>query len=356
MRLFRKRQDNAATDDVHAQAARWLARMELGLMQRDEEAQLNRWRENPQNDAALTALRAMLDETREAASEPGIAKMRSEALAQSRRGPLLLGNVPVSAAAVVVMGVLLVFLLWPKNEPHPFAPLSPSAIGSASDPIGAYQTSIGERRVINLADGSVLTLNTQSRAEVLLESNRRTVRLVRGQALFDVAHDKQRPFTVIAGQMEVTALGTRFDVRVDDGKAKVVLVQGRIVVKPLELQGISKLIPALERHYLEAGEQLTANAVERKMSVGVADIEQSTSWQHGWLVFRGEALSAAVAEFNRYGQRQLTIADASLAQLPVSGVFAVSKPDNFLAAVSAFYPVKVEARSPNLTVLSLQEK
>jgi transmembrane sensor len=88
----------------------------------------------------------------------------------------------------------------------------------------------------------------------------------------------------------------------------------------------------------------------------VADLEQSTSWQSGRLTFRERPLAEAIAEVNRYSERQLVLEAPSLADLPVSGVFSTDHPENFIAAVAAFYPVRIEERSPTLTVLQLKQK
>lgn len=361
---FSKRQSRMAgepaADSPEMQAARWIARRELGLCQKEDEAVFERWRADPQNEAALSAAQAALEEVQGMASSEGIVKMRAEALAQTPRGPLLLGNVPAGIAATVLIGVFAISLAWREAgrrgvEPAQTGQTVPVPGTSVSPAAAFYQTQKGERRTFTLSDGSRLTLNTASRVEVAMTAEKRSIHMVSGQALFDVAKDRNRPFVVAAGPMEVTAIGTRFDVRIERERTRVVLVDGRVKVEPLARQGIARLLPALDRHYLQPGEQLIAKGADT-MSVATADVEQSTSWQYGRLVFRGETLGAAVAEFNRYSERQLSIADPALAQLPISGVFSVSRPENFLAAVKEFYPVRIDELSPGLTALELRVK
>ena len=347
----------AASESPEAAAARWLARRELGLFRSDEAAEFERWRGDPQNEAALAALREPLERIHAAAAQPGIVRMREEALAEKRRGPLLLGNVPAAVAAGILLAVLTIALVsHDAGQPGSSSPGEPvvkatSRIAAAHpSPRARYETRKGEFRTVRLSDGSALTLNTASQVEVELTPKSRNVRLLSGQALFDVASDKGRPFTVAAGQLIVTALGTQFDVRVERERAKVVLLEGRVRVDPLSRNGIARYIPALDRHYLQAGEELIAKG-QGEMSVAIADTEQSTSWQHGRLVFRGELLQDAVAEFNRYNDHQIAIEDPWLARLPVSGVFSTTRPENFLAAISSFYAVRIEERGPHVTVL-----
>jgi len=268
--------------------------------------------------------------------------MRAEALGYTPRGSMLLGNVPVLKAAAVLAAVLVAGFIWLQGNRMPGTML----VGDF------YETRKGERRTVKLEDGSVLLLNTESRAQVVLTGERRQIRLLQGQAVFQVAQDRQRPFSVAGGGMQVTALGTEFDVRVERDRARVVLMQGRVKVEPTEHHGLARLLPALDRTYLKPGQQLTLEEGGR-IVVARADLEQSTSWQQGRLIFRGETLATAIAEFNRYGERQL-VASGEVMKLPVHGVFSIDHPQNFLAALEAFYPVRVEERSPLLTEIILQ--
>lgn len=361
MRLFRRRRGtpaNSTNESPETSAARWLARRELGLLEDDEAAAIERWRQEPRHDAALNSIQAALDEVQAAATAPGIMRMREEALAHRPRGPLLLGNVPAGIAAAVLGAVVVVAFLLIESGREVAAPRSAEVTNEAAavpaSPL-VYETRKGELRAIELADGSTVTLNTASRVEVSLTSERRSVRLLSGQALFAVARDSHRPFTVAAGSLKVTALGTQFDVRLQPEGAQVVLLEGHVRVEPLTLQGIARLVPWLARHELNPGEQLVADQ-RNEIAVGVADTERSVSWREGRLVFRGEALEDAVAEFNRYSEHQLVVTDATLARLPVSGVFSAAHPENFIAAVAGFYGVNIERRGAQVTELSLDKK
>ncbi len=167
-----------------------------------------------------------------------------------------------------------------------------------------------------------------------LTAKRRDLRLLSGEALFAVAHDTERPFIVAAGPVKATALGTQFGVRLQPDGAKVVLLEGHVRVEPLTLKGLARVLPILAREELTPGQQLIAEA-QNEMAIAVADTERSTSWRQGRLVFRGDALADAVAEFNRYSEHQIFVADPTLARLPVSGEFATAHRENFIAAVSA---------------------
>jgi transmembrane sensor len=285
--------------------------------------------------------------------------MRNEALARPRSRSWSLGGVAIVSVAAMVLVALSVALTWehmkmPPTAERSAAPLDMARV-SASPGTGIYESRKGQQRAIALADGSTLTLNTASRAEVSLTAERREVRLLHGQASFRVAPDRNRPFSVIAGSLDVRALGTQFDVRLEQARTEVVLIEGKVQVDPMMHRGIARLLPALDRYYLKPGQRLIS-APRAGISVEAADLEQSTSWHEGRLVFRGEPLGFAVAEFNRYNARQLAIDDPALAQLTVSGVFSTTRPENFVIAVAGLYPVQVEERSPQLTLLRFKKK
>ena len=95
-------------------------------------------------------------------------------------------------------------------------------------PLADYRTHIGEQTSIQLADGSVIHLNTDTALNVSLSNQERRVELLGGEAEFEVAHDRTRPFRVSAGHTTTEALGTRFIIRYDGNGGNVTLLQGKI--------------------------------------------------------------------------------------------------------------------------------
>src|SRR5690606_33189612 len=152
-----------------------------------------------------------------------------------------------SAMALAALGLVSV---WTLNRPQ------------------AYATGVGEQRTLRLADGSQVVLDTNSRVEVRLRSDRRSVILISGQAFFDVEGDPARPFIVAAGDTPVTAVGTRFDVRKLGQGAKVTLIEGRVDVGT---SGMSK--PAWS---LTPGQQVVT--ARRSPQVQSVDAARETSW------------------------------------------------------------------------------
>lgn len=329
-------------------ATYWVARRRLGLMSAADEAAFAAWRADPLNAEALAEVEGVVDEVGAVAAFSEVRAMREAALAAAslRQPPWrAMGSIAAGLAAVVLAGV------WAVNLPQAPPARSPVPAVAAQ----RYVTGVGEQRTVRLADGSSVALNTASVVEVAYSAGRRDLRLLQGQALFDVAHNPARPFVVTAGDRVVTALGTRFDVRLDSRAVKVVLVEGRVKVEPLRPAGLERLMPVLGRETLDAGEALVADPAEG-VEVATADTDQATSWRRGQVIFRDDTIAAAVAEMNRYSDTQLVIDDPRIGALKISGVFGVTRDENFLAALTSFYPVEAVRRSPRVTALTWREE
>lgn len=347
------------SDACDAAAARWLARRQLGLMTPQDEARFQAWISDPANAAAYEAVCAGFDEAADFAAAPEIMRMREAALAA---GPTAEARStwrrPAMAAAAALVALASAGLVLRQEAPSTVQPPTTAVASTTSTAAAApagyrhYESGLGERRDIRLDDGSVVTLDTDTQLEVGFSPRARDLRLLRGQALFKVASNKEWPFIVTAGDRRVTALGTQFGVRVDgEGqRVKVVLVEGRVAITPTRPEGLARILPALAREELEPGEQLITGAGD-EVEIAAADVARATSWRSGQIVFRDDPLSSAVAEMNRYSQEKLVVTDPRVAALRVSGVFRTSQPANFVAAITTFYPVEVHRRSPRVTEL-----
>jgi len=224
---------------------------------------------------------------------------------------------------------------------HPFA---------ASEP-AFHATAPGEMRTIALADGSAITLSSASAIEVHLSRTARRIVLDHGEAYFSVAQDRQRPFTVAAGTRKAVAVGTRFAVRRDPEETRIVVTEG---VVRLEAQVVPDGSPAPSA-LLTAGS--IANARGSSVLVrtaSVADAEQIVSWRSGYLSFRDTPLATAVAEFNRYGSRQLVVGDAAVATIRIGGHFRWSNSEAFARLLEEGFGVRIE-RQANRIVLHSRE-
>ncbi len=316
-------------------AAYWLVRLDGDDVTAAEEAAFDAWLSNSEaNRAAYARACEAWEAVDQVALDPTVQALRISVLAGRRpkRRPSLTQIAAIAAALVLSIGLGVVAVDGP---------------GVAAWMAGEtrYATDVGERLDIVLADGTALTLNTDSRLAVRYRGDRREVRMDRGQAYFEVAHDPSRPFSVEGGGRRVTALGTRFEVRVDPHAFSTTLLEGSVVVDPLKAADD----PVARRVVLEPGETLTARP-GRKAVVAVHARATAPAWRDGMVEFDNEPLAVVVAELNRYSRHPIRLRDQRLSALPVSGVFKVGQPEGFMEAMTALYPVRIVDRGDAIHV------
>jgi transmembrane sensor len=165
----------------------------------------------------------------------------------------------------------------------------------------------------------------------------RSLTLVAGQARFEVAHDVLRPFSVTARGQEVVATGTVFNVDLMGSELLVTLIEGHVTVLAQESPAIA-LDQLPDRIALDAGEQLVLSPAG-KPRIARVNIERTTAWQNGQLVFEDEPLDTVLARISRYGNRQVIAGDAACAGLRISGVFREGDVAGFLSTITSYLPV-----------------
>jgi transmembrane sensor len=342
-----------AHETVHETAAAWLVREDSGRLGAEGNAALEAWlAEDPAHRAAYNAARDACDAAARHAADPQMMELRAAALAA---GPDRSASLWRMAAGIVAGVMVLSSGLATVTAIK--AP-AVSRIGAVAArfaptlPAGAalYRTDVGERSTVVLPDGSVATLNTNSVLKVAYSGSERGVRLLKGQALFEVAHNKRVPFQVYAGDRRVTAVGTIFDVRLQGERVKVALVEG--VVKVASITRPAPQAPR-EQVTMTAGEMLDAPRAAA-MTVRVADTRRATSWRDGVVVFDDAPLADAVIEMNRYTTHPVVLADARIGTFRVSGVFKTGDPERFAQAMAEVFPLAVDdaGGSPELKLRS----
>jgi transmembrane sensor len=356
-------------DDLYCIAADWHTRMDDPNTGALDRAQLDVWlSEDPEHAAAYKAIERMWDTTRRMATDPRILKFRHEALSaasspspRARKGGqgvrlsfspihvVRLRFLATAAAIVIVIGAAVIAL--PLLHEYGLAG-KPSVAGQKLD-AGIFTTAVGERSSITLSDGSFIVLDTQSRIDVTYSPEQRRIRLVSGQAWFQVAHNPTWPFVVDAGDRRITALGTAFDVRLGSGekKVQVTLVEGRVTVEAIRSPLARLIRSAPPASVLMPGDSLVVSDAEPVLS-RQADVAKIASWRQGQLVFEGDTLDAAIAEVNRYSNTQIVLADPALANLRVSGVFKVGHNRSFIETVTAHFQIVASAGADGRVVLA----
>ena len=241
-----------------------------------------------------------------------------------------------AAAAAIVLGVAVAAWMRMGSELQTLA------------------TAVGQQRSVTLADGSVVTLNTNTIVETHLQRSVREIYLRQGEAHFQVAHDRSRPFLVHAGDAVVRAVGTQFEVRLrNDQHVDVLVNEGRVEVRsevdaePATSGAGARAMPRSHVHTLGAGQQLSASGNDYSV-VPVSNYRLSSvlAWRDGAVVFDGESLSDAIAEISRYTDTRIIVNDPLVAALKVGGRYRTGDVQAFFDALQTAFPVSIR-RGPN---------
>jgi transmembrane sensor len=209
-----------------------------------------------------------------------------------------------------------------------------------------FETRHGEQLSRRLADNSVLHLNTDSAVTIRYGKTERLVMLTSGQADFEVAHEPDRAFRVIAGSAEVVDLGTKFDVRLEHDSTVITVVEGRVAVGPSS----SSQNHSPRFVQLSADQQIRMSDGEWPATPTTVDAQSTTAWLRREIVFDHEPLERVAAEFNRYAPKPVEVATPALRTLQISGVFATDDTDAFIAFLRSLKGVRVEVTATQIRV------
>jgi transmembrane sensor len=280
-------------------------------------------------------------------ADPHLAALRQTALATGpeRKRWLPAAGVGIAASIVGAVAVLSGQFTTPSHVPGPV-----TVAQAPAEPANAirHATEKGQKRVVRLPDGTRVTLNTDTMIALAFTPGTRRVRLTRGQALFEVAHDASRPFMVEAADRRITALGTVFEVRLDPGRMKVVLVEGRVVV---DHAAAATDLPVLQPTILRPGQELVAE-LGVAQRVRAVDVGSELMWREGYVSFDDTTLASAVVEMNRYTVAPIRIGDGGVAQMRISGVFRTGDADRFAALVAELLPVRIDHQTDGGVVIA----
>ncbi len=340
--------DSRQIEDV---AAQWLARRESGPWDATDQVQLDAWLS--QSTAHRVAFLRLDAAWREAG------RLKAIAAGLPKGGPPPRGRFAGNAVAGAADDTLA------RTEPLPptarprrrwKAPLAVALVGGMAiagalfldrappaPPRGglAYQSAPGTLRSLALADGSRSTLASDTRISVNIGGRERQIALQRGEAFFEVAKDRSRPFVVQVGTRRVVAVGTQFSVRRDADEVRVIVTEGTVRLET-DPKGGKPQSPVL---IAAGGIALAGPHGVLVRSSTVAEAEQQVDWRSGYLSFVNAPLSEAVAEFNRFSIRPLVLADPQLGELRIGGRFSWRNTDGFARLLERSYPIRTESRA-----------
>jgi len=314
-------QRHETSEEVDRAAADWAARLDRGPLSPAEQATLDDWASaDPRRFGALARALAILasfdaEADVEAQDDPKPTRAARRAREMARRDFFYGG------AAAAAVGAISLGATW------------------AYDGRGQYRTAKGEVRSVPLADGTVMWMNTDTAVKVRYERGVRNVVLARGEALFDVAKDRSRPFVVHAGDTRVRAVGTSFSVsQMEDRKVQVLVNEGQVDVAPPG-GGASppvRLIPGCWA--VSAPGRVDVN------HVGVAKVSRALSWRRGLLDLDGVTLAQAAATFAKYNDERIVVQDPEVAKMTVTGLFSSTDPEGFAQAAALSLDLRTQRR------------
>jgi transmembrane sensor len=245
-------------------------------------------------------------------------------------------------AASVAAASLLAALLW-NHHPSQWT---------------QFETAAGEQRAFELEDGSVIHLNTGSRAAIRFSGHARDVRLVKGEALFRVHHDAGRPFSVYTKDAVIQAVGTQFNVYERRDGTEVSVIEGRVNVRaaadaepPAVAQDAAVPARAAPGTRPAAGLIVHSNEGVKIDHFGdvsapaAVDVAEAVAWRERRLIFREQRLDVIAEQFNRYSRKQIRLDGAQVGTRLYTGVFDADDVESL---------AQILARDPQLTVESTE--
>jgi len=329
---------------IEVEAAAWIARLDSASGTSTDQADFEAWkaqsvhhREAAEKLGGLWSDLGILGQL--AAPSSAVAATAH----RGRRGTWALGHisrrstgiaaVAAGMAAAIGMGLFATQILTPRTE--------------------IYDTAVGAQRTVNLADGSSVQLNTNSRLEVRFTPESRDLKLVRGEAFFEVAPNRQRPFSVYVQDGVVRAVGTAFIVRLRSERVEVIVTKGSVELasftqppRGLRLDRAASLPRRpLEVVSVAPGVVETAIIAQDKVersSVTGPEATRRMAWRQGMLAFDGQPLSEVVADVSRYTNMEIEIADPRLSSMKIGGYFKVGEVEPMLEALEAGFGVQVQ--------------
>jgi transmembrane sensor len=301
------------SDEVQAEAAAWLVRLQRDNRRDGDVAAFQAWvAAAPSHAMAFEAVSGTWDII---GGLPRDMRGPSRISSVSRRHAVL-----TAASAVIAVGAGAAYLRLTKAN--------------------AYQTEVGEQKHVILSDGSRLFLDTNSRVNVDFGKDLRTAELQYGRANFRTVADPWRPFIINASNSRIAASASTLDVRRDGAQVSVLVIQGAAEI----------LRPAFPATKLSGGERfmMVANEEGQKDRPNLVPL---LAWQTGQAMFENGRLSDAIAEMNRYSATKLTIVDSDTGDLRLSGIYAIGDNLSFANSISRLLPIKIVQENGRIDIL-----
>jgi len=318
---------SSTSREVDQQAARWAALRDLGVLTLEQQEEFHQWLSADKRhlgafaraEGSMVRVYRACSGGRGTSSEPSAANLPS----WSRRRVVMTGTVAASIAGAALFGIEA----WQRSREQVFV------------------TGIGQVREILLTDNSVITLNTDSQVSVKYTKEMRNVRLLQGEALFDVAKNKDRPFVVQANGTLIRAVGTSFTVSVLPRKPTQVLVKEGVV----ELRRSDAPASAPVRVSANTKAVAPYDAPINATAIPPAKVIRDLAWQHGQIAFDDETLEDAANEYARYSDVRIVV-DPAVSHKTITGVYVSNDPIGFAKDAAALLGLAVETNGHEVKI------
>lgn len=316
--------DPACTDEERRAFARWLTRSNTNVQEFLTLSTLTRRLENlrawPQLDMAQLMAEARQDRTKIVPLQT----FMKPAYGAVRRSRFVRRFAAAAALAAAVVTSLVIFGM-------------PDWLGRST-----YSTSMGELRSVTLQDGSIVQLDARSTLETHFTDNKRSLKLLRGAAIFRVAKDARRPFVVSTGFADIQAVGTSFNVSSSHERTVVTVIEGRVAVR--DSHGASRGIE------LDPGQQAVVEPHKPLKRTVNVDPVKVTAWTARRLYFEDTPLEQVVREFARYSSRIVSIEDPALAEKLITGTFDATDPTALIDFLRRYTDASIDVTTQGWTV------
>jgi transmembrane sensor len=300
---------------IHEQAGSWIVRMDRAPLDEFEKKELREWinqsmlhRKIFLNMLKIWDCMYIMQDLAELLPLDDISRPKPAASPSS-----------IAMASLAFILLVIVFLYTNKDiGQHPSKNISSLVAGPE-----IYSTKVGDVKVIHLADGSIITLNTDTRVEAEITNISRDIHLLSGEVFFHVKHDKNTPFMVSVDNTMIKAVGTAFSVRKLPDFVEVTVMEGLVKVTK------NRAVPKHQKIMVDNGIVLKANQVVqvgpskpyRIQDINPDQIARKLLWQQKMLAFNNDPMQKVINEFSRYTNLKLVIADQETAAIRVGGYF-----------------------------------
>ncbi len=325
-------QSGPETPSVDEQAAQWIARLDRGDLTAAERKAFDKWATaNPDNMQAVQSLSSLWGDMNQFTQYYQPVKKEAAISYTS--------SWPKAAALAATFLVALIGVSYFGYGPD------------FTDNSMEFATEIGDYERAGLVDGSSIELNTGTHIETHYSQKKRSVILLSGEALFDVAKDKDRPFVVAAGGSLIEAVGTRFNIQMHKNRVEVIVTEGTVKIS----RGAGDQRGHSDGHavYARAGEIANISKDGHTDVAPITDDEwkRLLSWRDGMLSYEGETLAEVVADFGRYNDLEFIIADKGAGRVRIGGYFKKNDVAGFLEALEAGFSIRAESLDGNKVIL-----